>query len=204
MKKVVVHRLRYSEGKRIRRMKKAILLMTGAVLLGNSYYPAAVTAYASPYRYYSDAELGRKGNGRDKTYYIYSIKGNTITYRRSHWVSYPEGYGNIDPYGKLRKAKLTKKTKYYVGNFAKYAIYVDDNLSEKVDWRHYKWIKRVRRKDLGTKKLHYPETQKSAVYYKKKFHSRYSAYSVTSTTHDYLVVKNGKVKLMAIGLQISD
>lgn len=82
----------------------------------------AIPVKANAKKYYSMEELGVSKFSGTPYYEIGSWKGNTITYRK-----YDTSKGSDRPkIGSWKKAKITKKTKYYVGNANRFYNVLDD------------------------------------------------------------------------------
>lgn len=96
--------------RQMQRIFKGILLLMGiALLFGN-----AGTAEAK--KYYSLSDIGLSGSTEDKTdYVILSIRGNVVRYQR-YQVSKSNNWERV---GEVETARLTSKTKCYVGDAKK-------------------------------------------------------------------------------------
>lgn len=109
-------------------------LLCGMVLLLCMVMVYGNTSYAK--KYYSLDDIGLTGCASDNTdYSIISIRGNQLKYVK---YSREKGSTRWKQDGQIRKAKLSSKTKYYMGNSGRLR-----NRSANLDTS--KWISRVRK-----------------------------------------------------------
>lgn len=145
--------------------KKKTIFMTCILLMVCTFI---IPMTASAKKYYSMEKLGVPGYVGAPYYQIRSWKGNTITYRK-----YDTSTSSKKPKtGKWKKAKITSKTKYYVG-----------------DAKHFnKVVNRYVDKDG----YYYPSEVKFVVKSSKAKFKKY--YRGKSRIRVDLVIKKGKVK----------
>lgn len=105
---------------------------------------------ASAKKYYSMGQLGVPGYSGTPYYQIRSWKGNTITYRK-----YDTSKSSKKPKtGKWQKAKITGKTKYYVGD-AKHFDKVVDRYVDKDGYYYPSEVKFVTKSNKTKFKQYY-------------------------------------------------
>lgn len=93
-------------------------------------------------KYYSLEDIGLSGSATDNTdYSVLSFRGNTLRY-----VKYEKDNesGKWKKKGKSKKAKVSSKTKYYIG-------YSNKLRNRSVDPNSTKWIARVGKKTIKKK-----------------------------------------------------
>lgn len=118
---------------------KKVLFLLAAIMFVSSL---SLNAHASS-RYYSFKQLGVKNRDKLPKYKIVSVKGNTVKYKKVlRWIETEEG-ATVVFEKKVRSAKLTKKTRYYVGSLKKYNQESEKRYSS---YTQFKWIKRVNKK----------------------------------------------------------
>ena len=117
-----------------RTMHKVLLLL---VVVGSLFCAADMVQAKT---YYSTKQVGLTGKYdfiTGQKYRIVSIKGNTVRYRTVTTV--PTEYEFKLKFGKMKTAKLTSKTKYYIGD-----IKVFNNNTNPV-FQNKKWITKVKK-----------------------------------------------------------
>ena len=162
-----------------------------------------VQAHASGmYKYYSIRQVGRNSLLPEHAYYIYSMKGNKVYYKKTHWVC--DQYSiSMFAYGPMRSAKITKATRFFVGDYQKYyskTANLGGLSSSKA--LNIRWLKKAKRTDFINGK----EYGRKCVYYKRNnliSTKEWHGYKPVSTCYDFLKIRNGKVQDLALCLQIS-
>lgn len=161
-----------------------------------------VQAHASGmYKYYSIRQVGRNSLLPDHAYYIYSIKGSTVYYKETHWVSTQYSV-SLYTYGSMRSAKITKATKFFVGDYQKFSRTPNLGGLSSNKALNVRWLKKVKRTDFINGK----EYGRKCVYYKRNnliSTKEWHGYKPGSTCYDFLKIRNGKVQDLALCLQLS-
>ena len=113
-------------------MKRTRILLAALVMM----FCFSATAYA---KYVSLKTVGLTDFQNMTKFRIVSVNGNTVRYRK---VKIGSKNGDVDiTFGKIKTAKLTKKTKYYVGSVNRYNKTFTKGAS--TAFLDKKWIKRV-------------------------------------------------------------
>ena len=153
------------------------------------------------YRYYSIRQVGRNSLVPSHGHYIYSIKNGRVYYKKTRWES-DEYSIYLEPYGRMRSAKLTGSTKYFVGDFNQFSAAARYSSLSSSRALNARWIMRVKKSDLANGK----ENGRRRVYYRKnrlKSTKTLPGFKPGSTYYDYVRVKNGKAQVVALSLQLS-
>lgn len=145
-------------------------------------------------KYYSLREIGLAGCTKDYVdYAIISIRGKTLKYVRYQYYGKSYGWKQI---GSIKTAKLTSKTKYYMGNSDKVSDAVK-NMSQQSNNSSQRKITRAgaAQKRYLPKKVKTIDTEKWIYRVRKGTVKR----SVCGR-HNEIVVNNGKVIKLAVRL----
>lgn len=157
-----------------------VLFIGVLVILGNGK-----TAEAG--KYYSLQEVGLYGCTTDDTNYtIVSIQGNTIKYIKYQYIKKKCVWRRVKG---IKKAKLTSKTKYYMGN------------SEKVSDSLKKNEKSSKKNNKRSKKMRLPKKTKNIN--TEKWISKVRKGTIKKNMHGHnneIKVVNGKVTKLAVKL----
>ena len=168
--------------KQMQRIFKRILLIMGVVLL----FCSVRTAEAK--KYYSLSDVGLSGSAKDEVdYAILSIRGNKVRYQK-YQIS-GSGYKR-ERVGKIKTAKLTSKTKCYVGDSKK----VPDELRQ-----NGRMGKKKNRYDSGKKHLVKKYKDINTVKWIYRVQKRKLKKYISGRNNEIKVVK-GKVTKIAVRL----
>lgn len=135
------------------------------------------TAHAK--KYYSAKQVGLTGKNdimQGRLYSIISVKGKKVRYCKVSFSS--KGGDDLGlTFGKTKTAKLTSKTKYYIGEPSRF-WQLGGNTGDRAKYSRIKWIRKVNKKSfvssLGRRQW-----------------------------WDHIIVKNGKVQKIFTNMQIA-